>query len=178
MERHIEHARQLLAVLPEEGLAVDLGSGGGAPALPLACALPGLRWLLIESQLRRADWLRLAVIQLGLGGRVDVIAERAEVVGHSAVRGTGAVVTARSFGPPAVTAECAAPLLGEGGQLWVAEPPDLGAPVTDRWPHNGPPMVGMVVVGRQGSWMGLRRQGPVAEKYPRRPGIPVKRPLF
>jgi 16S rRNA (guanine527-N7)-methyltransferase len=52
---------------------VDIGSGVGAPALPLALALPGTRWTLIEPRRRRVVFLRMAIGTLGLAPRVEVI---------------------------------------------------------------------------------------------------------
>jgi 16S rRNA (guanine527-N7)-methyltransferase len=82
------------------------------------------------------------------------------------------MVVARSFGPPATVAECAAPFLRVGGVLLVSEPP--GAP--DRWPAPGLEQLGLV----PGSVVeGIRRLEQVAlcpPQLPRRtPGRP---PLF
>jgi 16S rRNA (guanine527-N7)-methyltransferase len=164
-----------------EGPAVvfDLGSGGGLPALPCALARPETRWVLIESQLRRADHLTSAVRRLDLGDRVDVVHARAEEVGRSERRGTADVVTARSFGPPAVVAECAAPLLAVGGRLVVSEPPDADP---DRWPVAPLGQLGFrppqpqEVGGLHLVEVELAHTCPAM--YPRRPGIPEKSPLF
>ena len=66
---------------------------------------------LLEANGRRAAFLRRAVERLGLGDRVTVLEERAEVCGRDAgLRAGFDGVLARSFGRPAVVAECAAPL--------------------------------------------------------------------
>jgi 16S rRNA (guanine527-N7)-methyltransferase len=52
----------------EGGLALDLGSGGGSPALPLAVVQPGGRWTLLEPNRRKAVFLEEAVAELGLEG--------------------------------------------------------------------------------------------------------------
>lgn len=172
---HVVHARHLLAVLPERGTAVDLGSGGGVPGLILALDRPGLRWTFVESQQRRSAWLREAVEWSGLAN-VDVVEDRVEAFGRSAARLMADVVTARSFGPPAVTAECGAPLLLTGGTLWVSEPP---SPDAQRWPEGGLAILGLQRDERMvPSWAGLKRVSPCPDRYPRRVGIPVKRPLW
>jgi 16S rRNA (guanine527-N7)-methyltransferase len=176
---HIAHARGYLGCVAEPPeVAADLGSGGGIPALVLALAWPTSRWTLIEASMRRGQHLRWAVEALGLAHRVVVEDERAEVVGRSALRGTCDLVTARSFGPPAVTAECAAPLLRPGGRLVVSEPPDD----RERWPepglgllHLGPPAL---VDGDGARYAVMCLVEPAPERYPRRVGIPAKRPLF
>ncbi len=63
--------------LPEQGTLVDIGSGGGSPAIPLKLAAPGLGLRMIEAKTRKAAFLREAVRHLGLD-RTEVIAERYE----------------------------------------------------------------------------------------------------
>jgi len=173
---HVTHARRLLAVLPDHGRSVDLGTGGGVPGLVLALLTPGLQWTLVESQRRRSAWLHEAVQRLSLQDRVEVLAERAELVGRGPLRGVAAVVTARSFAAPGITAECAAPLLAVGGHLWVAEPPE---PVPGRWPEAGLAQLGLAPAPvAVPSWKGFVATRACPERYPRRVGIPAKRPLF
>lgn len=167
------------------GLVADLGSGGGLPALVLALVWPDSRWLLIDSNQRRTTWLREAISELGASRRVEVVCERVELVARSSYRHQAQLVTARSFGPPASTAECAAPLLALGGRLLVTDPPEEpGQPV--RWPAEGLAELGLElrareVVGTQAgpvSFSKIFAVSECAERYPRRVGIPFKRPLF
>ena len=174
VDAHVAHAAPLVPVLPSGGPIVDLGAGGGVPGLVLALARPDTRWVLVEAQRRRADWLTEAVCALALGGRAEVRNERAEVTGRGPLRGQAVAVVARGFGGPGVTAECAAPLLGAGATCWVSEPP--GAP--PRWPDAGLAELGLRVGGRVEGWVGLRAVSPCPDRYPRRVGIPGKRPLF
>ena len=100
------------------------------------------------------------------------------------MRGTFDLVTARSFAPPAATAECAAPMLKQGGALVVSEPPDaLGA---NRWPDVALATLGLI---RTSTETVVTAAGPVTlsrmlattscpQRYPRRVGRPFKRPLF
>lgn len=150
------------------------------PALPLAVRFPTWRWILIESGVRRASFLRSAVTILDLGSRVEVVEARAEVVGRSVMyRGRCHLVVARGFGPPAVVAECGAPLLRAGGHLVVSEPPG-GA--RSRWPAGSLAALGMTVgaeVEARAAWYQvLHQKDPCPERYPRRVGVPRKRPLF
>jgi len=175
--RHAGAFTQLLGGGP--AVVFDLGSGGGLPALPCALALPGTRWVLIESQLRRADHLVSAVRRLSLTDRVEVVHARAEDVGRSERRGSADAVTARSFGPPAVVAECAAPLLRVGGRLLVSEPP---TGVTSRWPEAGLAQVGFgaaepVDTGAI-ALVSIPLVAACPAEYPRRPGTPTRSPLF
>ncbi len=103
--------------LVDPALVVDLGSGGGLPALVLLANGYGRRWVLVERSRTRADWLQRAVHRLAVADRVEVRCESAEAVARSELRGTVDLVTARSFAPLSVTAEVAAPFLREGGEL-------------------------------------------------------------
>lgn len=115
------------------GEALDLGSGGGVPGLLLAVAFPDSSWVLLDTHRRRTSFLARMVLELGLGDRVVVRRDDAfRVALATAFQERFAVVTARSFGPPAVTAEAAAGFVRRGGRLFVAEPPP---PVpAGRWP--------------------------------------------
>jgi 16S rRNA (guanine527-N7)-methyltransferase len=149
------------------------------PGLVLATALPAWRWDLVEAGTRRAAFLERAVEELGLADRVRVRHLRAEDLGRTeAERGGADAVTARSFGPPAVTAECAAPLLRPGGVLVVSEPPGGAG---DRWPPAGLALVGLAAAERRPGPPAvavLVQGGPCPPRFPRRPGIPAKRPLW
>jgi 16S rRNA (guanine527-N7)-methyltransferase len=160
-------------------VAVDLGSGGGLPGLVLARCWPSSTWVLLDGNRRRTDFLSSTVIALGMGDRVSVRCERAEESGRvAALRGAADLVTARSFGPPAVVAECAAPLLAVDGVLIVSEPPG-GNP--DRWPAAPLASLGLVpdgVLTSPAAFQRLRLATTCPDRYPRRVGIPSKRPLF
>lgn len=172
-------ALDLLPLVPETARrALDLGSGGGVPGLPLALARPDMEWILLDGSVTRCDFLRLAVTQLGLIDRVSVLAARAEEAGRSELRGRFGVVTARSFGSPAVTAECAAPFLEVNGCLIVAEPPG-GA--NSRWPTEQLATLGLrpaLAVSEPTAFQVLVQERPCPDRYPRRTGVPTKRPLF
>lgn len=179
---HIEHAAGFVQAAGDEhpGRVVDLGSGGGVPGLVVAGSWPGAVLYLLDSNERRVLFLARAVAALGLADRVIVGHARAEDAGRDpAWRGRADVVLARSFGPPAVTAECAAPLLAVGGRLIVSEPPDETA---DRWPELPLARLGLRAVGRFeqafSRFQVLRQEERCPEAYPRRVGVPAKRPLF
>ncbi|SVE47674.1 uncharacterized protein METZ01_LOCUS500528, partial [marine metagenome] len=57
--------------MPEDAIAVDLGTGGGVPGLVLA-TLTSWRWVLLDRGQRRATFLQWAVRQLGMEDRVEV----------------------------------------------------------------------------------------------------------
>jgi 16S rRNA (guanine527-N7)-methyltransferase len=109
-----------------------------------------------------------------LTDRTTVVQGRAEEHGRDpGLRGSFDLVTARSFGPPASTAECAAPFLAVGGRLLVSEPP-MGPP---RWPVEVA-QLGLRVGERVGGIQVLEQVALCPDRFPRRTGVPLKRPLF
>jgi 16S rRNA (guanine527-N7)-methyltransferase len=111
-DRHVlDCLRAALVFRPEDRTAYDLGSGGGLPGLVLAAALPGCRFLLIESKRRAAAFLELARERLNLEN-VEILILRAQEVEAPAD-----VVTARAFAPLQRTWGVAWPLLRPGGRL-------------------------------------------------------------
>ncbi len=176
VQAHIDHAAGFLAALTDvEGTVVDLGSGGGVPGLVVGVARPDLHLVLLDATAKRCRFLETAATVLGLDA--EVAEGRAEVLARGPLRGSAAAVLARSFAAPAPTAECAAPLLAVGGRLIVSEPPDAG----DRWPSAGLALLGLELGPRtttapQVQMLVQARRCP--DTYPRRAGVPAKRPLF
>jgi 16S rRNA (guanine527-N7)-methyltransferase len=161
------------------GTIVDLGSGGGVPAFVILSELPDLVAVLVERGTRRAEFLEDASRDLGLGARVDVVcAEAEDAARFPDLEASAIAVTARSFAPPAVTAECATRFLRPQGLVLVSEPPD--AP--DRWDAVAMQPLGLVVGARDTgdgtTIQTLVRAGTPHPSYPRRAGTPRKRPLW
>jgi 16S rRNA (guanine527-N7)-methyltransferase len=164
------------------GSVIDLGSGGGVPGLVLMSCWPESRFALIDSSERRTDFLLLETDRWAHQGEVEVIRGRAEELARSErLRQQFELVTSRSFGLPGVTAECGAPFLSLGGTMVVSEPPD-GSEII-RWPAEGLAKVGLEDLGQvrfdgRFGYQVLRKSTVTPERYPRRVGIPSKRPLF
>ena len=179
VEHTFDHALGFAGAADAPGRAVDLGSGAGVPGLVLALAWPESLWSLVDARARRCAFLGEAIVALGLDARVDVVEARAEVVGRDpGHRGGYDLVVARGFGPPAAVAECAAPLLRLGGAVVVSDPPGGDA---SRWPAAGLAVLGLEPDGmvRAGAaYQRLRQVELCGERYPRRSGVPAKRPLF
>ncbi len=182
VEGHIEHAEGFLQAVGGQlpGRVIDLGSGAGLPGLVLALAWPDVPIVLMDSSERRTLFLARAAKDLGVSSHVVVARARAEDAGRDpAWRAQADLVVARSFGPPAVTAECAAPLLEVGGRLIVSEPPEDGG---SRWPAEGLESLGLHPAARFEQafcrFQILRQEALCPEAFPRRVGVPEKRPLF
>lgn len=97
---------------------VDIGSGAGFPAVILAVAIEDLEVLLVESNGKKTRFLEEVTAEIGLGSRVSVLRERAEIAGRrTELRETYRVATARALGPADLIAELALPFLEPGGAL-------------------------------------------------------------
>lgn len=110
------------------GPCVDVGSGAGFPGVPLAVAFPGVRWVLVESEGRKADWLRRVTGALGLGN-VEVFHGRSRELRHNRkdLEHACGLVTARAVGDLGRIAREARGLLRPGGVLLCPKGPGLGA---------------------------------------------------
>ncbi|MDP9468002.1 MAG: 16S rRNA (guanine(527)-N(7))-methyltransferase RsmG [Chloroflexota bacterium] len=185
------HLLDALAALPIiDRLAprhvIDLGSGGGIPALPLALARPDMRWTLVDSVARKATVLRGFVDALGLHS-ITVLADRAEALGVAAEhRESYDLVTARACAPLPVLAELSLPLLVLGGSLLAWKGPlDDGADEV----RGGRIAAGQLGGGRLEilatglpalgghRFVTIRKERPTPERFPRRAGEPARRPL-
>ena len=157
---------------------LDLGSGGGVPGLVLSSLWPEAHVVLLDASQRRVAFLDDAVTELGWRGRVEVVRARAEEAARGpTLRGGFDLVVARGFGPPPVTAECGAPFLRVGGRLIVSEPPAGSS----RWPADGLALVGLTTErtwDEPFSYRSLVLSHACPDRFPRRVGVPAKRPLF
>ena len=163
---------------------VDVGSGGGIPGIPLKIAFPTLRVTLVEATHKKADFLRETVEELSLE-HVEVVAERAELAARQDThRDAYDWATGRALGSLPVVVELCAPFLMPGGLLVAQRSGDLDAQLT----HAAPAFKALHVWTRTPIYLdlpGLEGHGLiVGEKYaatpaayPRRPGLPRKRPL-
>jgi len=185
------HLLDSLAALPLIDAAgsanvVDIGSGGGLPAIPLAIARPELRWLLVESVAKKAEALRGFVAELRLAG-VDVADQRAETIGADpAHRGQRDLVTARACASLPVLVELAMPLLQPDGKLLAWKGPLLptdeevrrGALAAGQLGGGSPQLEPSGVVALGGHlFVVIRKDGPTPDRFPRRPGVAERRPL-
>lgn len=164
------HVGQSLAAAPVveglDGPIVDVGSGGGAPGIPLAAALPGREVTLLEASSRKAAFLELAGREFP---NVRVVRGRAEEQEHERF----GVALARALAVPPVALEWCLPLVRVRGAvvLFVGPSADrvrvarVAAKLGGSPPETHP---GLLVV---------RKLAPTPPGFPRRPGIARKRPL-
>jgi 16S rRNA (guanine527-N7)-methyltransferase len=159
---------------------VDIGSGGGFPAVPLAIAT-GVRAVLIESATKKARFLAEVARELELP--IDVRAERAEDAARDpALRGRFASATARAVSSAPAVIELTVPFLEVGGiavlQRGRLDPAERTA-AGDAALVLGAEIAGEIAAGAgdERRVLLVRKVSPTAGRFPRRAGIPAKRPL-
>ena len=164
---HVEDSLRALPLLESYGGSiVDVGSGGGAPGIPLAAALPEREVTLLESSRRKATFLEAIAIEFP---NVRVVWGRAE---EQELEQFG-VALAKALAPPPVAAEWCLPLVEVGGAaiLWVGAKADVEAL------ERAAEQLGAERPERHDGLFVLRKTGPTPRRFPRRPGIARKRPL-
>jgi 16S rRNA (guanine527-N7)-methyltransferase len=149
-----------------EGQIVDVGSGGGAPGIPLAHALPEREVTLLEASSRKCEFLERWTAELP---NLRVVCGRAE---EQPVDAYG-VAVAKALAPPPVAAEWCLPLVAPGGAAVLFVGPSAEdervARVADR--------LAAEPVEAPAGFLVLRKLGPTPEGFPRRSGVARKRPL-
>ena len=156
--------RALELVAGTEGPIVDVGSGGGAPGIPLAASLPARDVTLLEAEARKCTFL-----ERWSPPNARVVWGRAE----EQETDWAGVALAKALAPPPVAAEWCLPLVRPGGIaiLWIGESadPEAVARVAARLGAGLEP-------GPEGLLV-LRKHGPTPAGFPRRVGVAKKRPL-
>jgi 16S rRNA (guanine527-N7)-methyltransferase len=133
----------LMERIPEHANVVDVGTGAGAPGLPLAVLRPDLRVTLVEPLAKRTAFLRTVLETIGRG---DVQVERTSGarVAETKARTFDVAVSRATFRPEQWLA-MGEPLVREGGDIWVllarAGPPETHLELRETfeyaWPLTG-----------------------------------------
>jgi 16S rRNA (guanine527-N7)-methyltransferase len=178
----IEDCLVLLDHLGDARTVVDVGSGGGLPGLPLKISRPELELTLVEADQSKAAFLVQACARLELA-HAEVVAARAEEAGRDPRhRERYDVAVARAVAPMPVLVELCLPLIRVGGRL-LAQKTDgeeiaaasraikaLGGSLRSVLPaRSGIRDSGIVVT--------VDKVMPTPPAYPRRPGLPNRKPL-
>ncbi len=187
--RHFLEPLALLVALEEMGplakAAIDVGSGAGFPGLPIKIVRPGLTLTLLEAHGRRSAFLQRLIQRLGLKD-VTVINSRAEELAHDpSHREAYELALARAVAPLTVLIELALPFLKVGGLL--AAPKGSAARREAQEAMAALHACGglleslrpLDVPGAEipPTLVVVRKTSNTPERFPRRPGIPAKRPL-
>jgi 16S rRNA (guanine527-N7)-methyltransferase len=187
--RHFLESLALLRALEEAGVlaspAIDIGAGAGFPGLPMRIARPDLTLSLIEATGKKAAFLESLVKRLGLDGVTVVRARAEELARDEAHRAAYQLALARAVAPLPTLVELALPFLRLGGYL--ATPKGSAAPQEVADAAGALQACGGRVellqpldIGGAGpvpTLVLVRKVAETPDRYPRRPGIPTKRPL-
>jgi 16S rRNA (guanine527-N7)-methyltransferase len=173
------HLLDSLSVVPFVAAPyVDVGSGAGLPAIPVLIAT-GVRTTLIESNRKKAHFLESATERLGL--TAAVVSDRAEAAGRrDDLRDRFASGTARAVASAPAAAELLLPFIVPGGvailqqgRLDTAERQALEDAVL----VLGGRLEEERIVDGERRLVLVRKEAPTPARFPRRTGIPQKRPL-
>ncbi len=168
----------------QAGKLIDIGTGGGFPGLPLKIVLPSMSVHFIESTKKKAEYLKIALKELSLEG--IVVPERAEDIAHdSEFREKFDLVTARALGNWSTVLELCLPFCRIGGYLFAQRGENAkmeARKYSEITSLFGGRVYDVISVGTE---IGLdsrniivvRKINAVPEKFPRKSGIPAKRPL-
>ena len=186
---HFLDSLTVAAAIPEVLRAgcslIDVGTGGGFPGVPLKVIFPDIELTLVESVAKKTAFLHHLVDALDLKG-VQILTGRAETLaGEPSLRECFDVAVSRAVGPIRVVAELVLPFCRIGGRAVLSKKGDISRELTEAAPAldklGGELMevspVFEEVLGGQRVLVVIEKVAPTPVGYPRRPGIPAKRPL-
>lgn len=172
-------------LLPGKALkAIDVGTGAGFPGLPLRIIWPSLRLTLLEATGKKVAFLRHLIRRLGLAD-VELLEGRAEEWAHDpGQREQYQVVLARAVACLPTLVEYCLPFAQIGGRMIAQKKGAVAEEVADAQPAIGKlggRLAGVLPVDLDGlrdrSLVIVEKVAPTPVHYPRRPGLPGKRPL-
>ncbi|MEN6350246.1 MAG: 16S rRNA (guanine(527)-N(7))-methyltransferase RsmG [Syntrophomonas sp.] len=185
LDKHIEDSTIILNYFSLTGNKIlDIGSGAGFPGLILAIYCSEAEFTLLESDQKKSGFLENAIKELNLQN-VRVVRQRAEEMGHiEKFRACFDICTSRAVASMNILLEYGLPLLKVGGRLMLWKGRDyqeeierakqalevLGGKVNEIIPYN-------LMCERDRAIVVVEKSEATPEKYPRRVGIPNKRPL-
>jgi 16S rRNA (guanine527-N7)-methyltransferase len=184
-DKHISDSQEILKYTSLDNCRIaDMGSGAGFPGLILAMHCPTAQFILVESDSKKSAFLETVALELDLGN-VKVVTCRLEKLGHdSSFRETFDIVTARALAALNVLLEYGIPLLKSGGIGWFwkgskAEEEVKQAQRALQVLHTRVESIYWykLIEQRDRALVKVVKESPTPAQYPRRTGIPSKRPL-
>ena len=189
-------AEGVFEAIREDARFVDVGSGAGLPGIPLKIAFPGMTGALVETTGRKANFLREMVKVLSLDG-LEVKRGRAEDLARlPEMRERFDVALARAVAPMPALAELTLPFCRVGGRAVVHKTLDaadeiesarcaietMGGEIRGVARSSGelaePGPDGPDDSESRRTLLVIEKVAPTPARYPRRAGIPAKRPIM
>ncbi|HEV7678512.1 MAG TPA: 16S rRNA (guanine(527)-N(7))-methyltransferase RsmG [Candidatus Dormibacteraeota bacterium] len=179
-EKHVVETERLhravAAHLDAGASVIDIGAGGGVPGIPLAILRPDVRVTLLDSDTRKAGFLTHAAGALQLDNVSVVVARAEEVARRPGVRESFDVAVSRALAPPPVMCELALPLVRVGGV--VAALVGDASQAARECARAAQECGGAQPSTAPGDVLLVDKLRATPEAYPRRAGMPLKRPLL
>lgn len=187
--RHFLESAALIPIVQSEGFSwegrslVDVGSGTGVPGIPLKILVPSLKLTLVEAKQRKAEFLGDLLPKVGLTD-VTVITRRAEEAGrHPHYREQYDFAVAKALAPLRSLLELTLPFVHMGGLVMAPKGKEAEQEVKDaavsletlKGAVRGVFPLALAESGQ--SVVLIDKVLPTPMRFPRRPGIPAKRPL-
>jgi 16S rRNA (guanine527-N7)-methyltransferase len=166
--------------------AVDVGTGAGLPGIPLRILYPGIRLVLLEATSKKAEFLHHLTARLGLDN-VEIVVGRAEEIGHDAeYRERFELVLSRAVAPLRTLVELTLPFCAVGG-IFIAQKKgavEQEVSQADRAVNllggnlNEVKAINLEEFNDNRYLVVIDKVNSTPPEYPRRPGIPAKRPII
>ncbi|OPX88297.1 MAG: Ribosomal RNA small subunit methyltransferase G [Pelotomaculum sp. PtaB.Bin104] len=164
---------------------LDLGTGAGFPGIPLKICLPELKITLVDAQEKKVKFLKEVNTRLGLE-YIEVVHARAEELGHRDIyRESFERLTARAVAGLDILAEYCLPLVKLGGFFLAMKGPKLNEEINAA--AKAIKLLGgeleqvaqwkLPLTGDIRNIVLIRKIAPTPRQYPRRNGMPKKKPL-
>lgn len=175
-----------LAWQPAKGNAViDVGTGAGMPGIPLKIVFPSIKLVLLEATAKKVSFLHHIKEKLGLND-VEIIVGRAEEVAHVAqYRERFDLVLSRAVAPLPALVELTLPFCATGGSFIAQKKGSIDDEIgrADKAIKllggrlSGVKKIELNEFADERHLIVIDKISPTPERYPRRPGVPGKRPL-
>lgn len=171
--RHFLDAAYVMRFLRDDASVIDIGTGGGIPGIPLVILNPTLRLTLLDSELYKIQFCKMAAQKLGL--QISAVCGRAEeFVKQEGVRGTYDFAVSRAMANGSMLSELALPYLKVNGILlamkgrnfdMAAEGFDSAAQILG---GDVPQVIRYTLEGEDKVLVSVRKAASTPEQYPRR----------
>jgi 16S rRNA (guanine527-N7)-methyltransferase len=165
---------------------IDVGTGGGVPGIPLKILLPNIKLMLVDSIAKKAAFLHHLKRELGLDN-VEIVVGRAEELAHQPkYRGNFDIVLSRGVAPMVTLVELTLPFCFIGGSFIAQKKGVIDQEISQARKAisllggrlREVKRVNLEEFTDERRLVIIDKVAPTPELYPRRPGIPAKRPLL